>query len=202
VAADGGLILASASAGRAAILRDAGLAFRQQSADVDERALEAEAVSAGGIDAGKLALMLAEAKALDVSGREPEALVIGADQLMECGGVLYHKPASAEAAREQLSQLRGRTHSLHAALCVARGGEVLWRHLDRADLTMRDFSDAFADAYCRTEDEAVLRAVGVYRIEGPGVQLFSAIKGDHFTIMGLPLLPLLGYLREIGWLAE
>lgn len=202
MAAEGGLILASASAGRAAILRGAGLEFRQQSAEVDERALEAKAVSAGGVDAGKLALMLAEAKALDVSAREPAALVIGADQLMECGGVLYHKPVGAQAARDQLAALRGRTHSLHAGLCVARGGEVLWRHLDRADLTMRDFSDAFANAYCRSEDEAVLRAVGVYRIEGPGIQLFSAIEGDHFTIMGLPLLPLLGYLREIGWLAK
>jgi septum formation protein len=202
VAAEGGLILASASAGRAAILRGAGLEFRQQSAAVDERALEAQAVAAGGIDAGKLALMLAEAKALDVSARESGALIIGADQLMECGGVLFHKPAGVDAARQQLAQLRGRTHSLHAALCVARGGIVLWRHLDRADLTMRDFSDDFADAYCRSEDEAVLRAVGIYRVEGPGVQLFSAIKGDHFTIMGLPLLPLLGYLRDIGWLAS
>lgn len=202
MAAEGGLILASASAGRAAILRGAGLAFRQQSAAVDERGLEAQAVAAGGLDAGRLALLLAEAKALDVSAREPAALVIGADQLMECGGVLFHKPAGVEAARRQLAQLRGRTHSLHAALCVARGGEVLWRHLDRADLTMRDFSDAFADAYISAEDEAVLRAVGIYRIEGPGVQLFSAIEGDHFTIMGLPLLPLLGYLRDIGWLAR
>jgi septum formation protein len=121
---------------------------------------------------------------------------------MECGGLLYHKPAGIEAAREQLAQLRGRTHNLHAGLCVARGGAVLWRHLDRARLTMRDFSDAFADAYCRSEDETVLRSVGVYRIEGRGIQLFSAIEGDHFTIMGLPLIPLLRYLREIGWLAE
>lgn len=197
----GGLILASASAGRAAILRGAGLAFRRQSADVDERALEADAAAGGGVDAGTLALMLAEAKALDVSAREPGALVIGADQLMECGGTLLHKPASIEAARRQLAGLRGRTYSLNAGLCVARGGAVLWRHLDRAHLTMRQFSDAFLDDYLSGESEGVLRTVGVYRIEGPGIQLFSKIEGDHFTIMGLPLLPLLGYLREIGWLA-
>lgn len=197
----GGLILASASAGRAAILRGAGLVFVKQSASIDERALEADAAASGGVDAGTLALMLAEAKALDVSASEPGALVIGADQVMECGGTVYHKPVSVEAARRQLAALRGRTHSLNAALCVARGGVVLWRHLDRAHLTMREFSDAFLDDYIGGEDEGLLRTVGVYRIEGPGIQLFSRIEGDHFTIMGLPLLPLLGYLREIGWLA-
>jgi septum formation protein len=196
----GELILASASAGRAAILRGAGLDFRQQSAAIDERMLEAGAASGGGVDAGKLALMLANAKALEVSAREPAALVIGADQVMECGGTIYHKPANVEAARRQLIQLRCKTHSLSAGLCVAKGGAVLWQHLDRAHLTMRDFSDDFLDAYCRSEGETLLRSVGVYRIEGPGIQLFSNIEGDHFTIIGLPLLPLLGYLREIGWL--
>lgn len=198
----GDLILASASAGRAAILRGAGLDFRQQSAEIDERALEAAAASAAGVDAGRLALTLAAAKARDVSARDPAALVIGADQVMECGGVAYHKPATALAARQQLIQLRGKTHSLNAGLCVAKGGAVLWQHLDRAHLTMRDFSDDFLDCYCRAESETLLRTVGVYRIEGPGIQLFSKIEGDHFTIIGLPLLPLLGYLREIGWLAE
>jgi septum formation protein len=197
----GELILASASAGRAAILRGAGLDFRQRSAEIDERALEAEAASGGDADAGRLALMLAAAKARDVSAREPGALVIGADQVMECGGTIYHKPVSVEAARRQLIQLRGKTHSLNAGLCVARGGTVLWQHLDRAHLTMRNFSDDFLDAYCRSEGEAMLRTVGVYRIEGPGIQLFEKIEGDHHTIIGLPLLPLLGYLREIGWLA-
>ena len=196
------LILASASSGRAAILRGAGLDFRQQSADIDERALEAEAASGGEFDAGRLALMLAAAKAQDVSAREPAALVIGADQVMECGGVAYHKPATVEAARRHLMQLRGKTHSLNAGLCVARGGTVVWQHLDRAHLTMRDFSDDFLDAYCRSESETLLSTVGVYRIEGPGIQLFDKIEGDHHTIIGLPLLPLLGYLRDIGWLAS
>jgi septum formation protein len=197
----GELILASASAGRAAILRGAGLEFRQRSADIDERALEAESASGGDTDAGRLALMLAAAKARDVSAREPAALVIGADQVMECGGTVYHKPATVEAARRQLIQLRGKTHSLNAGLCVAQGGTVRWQHLDRADLTMRDFSDDFLDAYCSSENETLLSTVGVYRIEGPGIQLFEKIEGDHHTIIGLPLLPLLGYLREIGWLA-
>ena len=195
------LILASASTGRAAILRGAGLEFRQRPAEIDERALEAEAASSGAFDAGTLAQMLAAAKAMDVSAREPDALVIGADQVMECGGVAYHKPATLEAARRHLMQLRGRTHSLNAGLCVAKGGVVLWRHLGRAHLTMREFSDDFLDAYCRSEDEALLHTVGVYRIEGRGIQLFETIEGDHHTIIGLPLLPLLGYFREIGWLA-
>ena len=203
VSAMGGeIILASASAGRAAVLRGAGVAFRQQSAAIDERVLESKASSGGDVDAGKLATMLAAAKALDVSAREPAALVIGADQVMECGGTIYHKPASVDAAREQLIRLRGKTHRLSAGLCVAQGGAVLWQHLSRANMTMRDFSDDFLDAYCRSESETLLRTVGVYRVEGAGIQLFSKIEGDHSTIIGLPLLPLLSYLREIGWLAN
>jgi septum formation protein len=195
------LILASASAGRANSLRRAGIGFRQLPAAIDERALEIDAASGEtGIDAGGLALMLAAAKAEHVSRGAPEALVIGADQVMECGGVIIHKPATIEAARQQLAALRGRTHSLNAGICVARGGETLWRHLDRAQLTMRAFSDAFLDDYAAAEGETLLTSVGAYRIEGPGIQLFSRIEGDYFSIIGLPLLPLLGYLRQIGWL--
>jgi septum formation protein len=195
------LILASASAGRAEILRRAGIVFRQQRADIDERALEDEAAQReAGIDAGRLALLLAAAKAEHVSRSEPEALVIGADQVMECGGALLHKPASIEAARHQLAQLRGKTHSLNAGICIALGGETVWRHLDRAHLIMRRFSDAFLDEYCRGEGETLLKSVGAYRIEGPGIQLFAKVEGDYFSIIGLPLLPLLGYLRHIGWL--
>lgn len=196
-------ILASSSSGRAAILRGAKLPFRQEPANVDERALEAQAVAAsatGRVDAGEVALLLAAAKAQHISAQFPDALVLGADQVMECEGVLHQKPPSLAAAREQLAALRGRTHSLHAALCVARGGQVQWQYLDRARLTMREFSDAFLDDYCRTEGEVMLQSVGAYRIEGRGIQLFSTIGGDHFTIIGLPLLPLLGYLRDIEWL--
>lgn len=197
------LILASTSAGRAAMLRAAGLAFRQEPSQVDERAIEAGAAQAeGGLDAGKLALTLAAAKAEAVSARAPEALVIGADSVMECGGVAHHKPVDMEAAREQLLALRGRTHRLLSAACVAVAGRAVWRHVSEARLTMRDFSEDFLDVYLGMESEAVLLSVGGYRIEGPGIQLFADVNGDHFTIIGLPLLPLLGYLRGRGALME
>lgn len=194
------LILASASAGRAAVLRDAGLAFRQRPADIDERALEKAAARDGALNGDHLALMLASAKAEHVSLMEPDALVIGADQVMSCEGRLYQKPPNVAAACEQLRELRGKTHMLHAGLAVAKGGETLWRHLGLARLTMRPFSDAFLDAYAQAEGETLTRSVGAYRIEGPGIQLFSQVEGDHFTIIGLPLLPLLDYLRGIRWL--
>jgi septum formation protein len=194
------LLLASASAGRSAVLRGASLNFRQEPAKLDERALEAEARRNGAIDAGRLAMLLAEAKARAVSRLHPEALVIGADQVMACGGEQLSKPPTIEAARGQLRFLRGRTHSLHSAVALAWAGEPLWRHVGRADLTMRVFSEAFLASYLAAEGEAVLGSVGGYRIEGLGIQLFSEVEGDHFTIIGLPLLPLLDYLREIGWL--
>lgn len=194
------LILASASAGRAAMLRGAGLAFRQEPAQVDERALQAQAGRDGAIEPGQLASVLAGEKARAVSRLHRQALVIGADQVMSCAGRLLNKPPGIEAARDQLRFLRGRTHGLHSAVALAKGDETLWRFVDRADLTMRDFSDSFLESYLALEGEAVLASVGAYRIEGPGVHLFSRVEGDHFTIIGLPLLPLLGYLRDIGWL--
>ncbi|MGB0085181.1 MAG: Maf family protein [Rhodomicrobiaceae bacterium] len=197
------LILASASSGRADILRGAAMAFIQRPAAIDERALEADLVRReGGIDAGRLALALAAAKAEAISAGEPDFLVIGADQVMECAGVLYQKPPDVEAARDQLLQLRGRTHRLNSGICAARSGRVEWRHLAVAELTMCAFSERFLDDYCRAEGPAMLLSVGSYRIEGRGIQLFSKIEGDYFTIIGLPLLPLLGYLRDIGWLAS
>jgi septum formation protein len=198
---DAELILASASAGRAAVLRDAGLSFRTLPADIDERGIEAEMTHGdGGPDAGALATRLAAEKACAVSRLHPDALVIGADQVMECEGRLFQKPPDRAAARAQLGQLRGRTHSLHAGLAVGFGGEAIWGHLGSARLTMRDFSDAFLDGYVAAEGAALLGCVGSYRIEGRGIQLFSRVEGDHFTIIGLPLLPLLDYLRDIGWL--
>jgi septum formation protein len=199
----GALILASASAGRAAILRDAGITFRQVPAAIDERAIEARVVRQAGLLAPeRLALLLATEKARAVSRKHHEALVLGADQVMECSGKILHKPANYAAARDQLTQLRGQTHGLVSALALASGGEIVWRHVDSAALTMRDFSDAFLDAYIAAEGEAVLRSVGGYRIEGLGIQLFSHVQGDHFTIIGLPLLPLLGYLRNAGRLTS
>jgi septum formation protein len=198
---DAELILASGSAGRAAVLRAASLTFRTVPADIDERAIEAEMMRGdGGPGAGVLATRLAVEKAAAVSQLHPQALVIGADQVMECEGRLFQKPPDLAAAMTQLRELRGRAHSLHAGLAVALGGEAIWRHLDSARLTMRDFSEAFLDSYIAAEGAALLGCVGAYRIEGPGIQLFSSVEGDHFTIIGLPLLPLLGYLRDIGWL--
>jgi septum formation protein len=195
------LILASASAGRAELLRGAGLAFRQQTSAVDERAIEARMLEeSGGLEAGPLAMRLAAEKARAVSREHLDALVLGADSVTEYAGDLLHKPADVDAARAQLTRLRGRTHGLYSALALASRGEMVWRHVDHARLTMRDFSDAFLDAYIAAEGEILLRSVGCYRIEGRGIQLFTRIEGDHFTIIGLPLLPLLGYLRESGWL--
>jgi septum formation protein len=195
------LILASASAGRAAVLRDAGLPFHQEPAYIDERAIEAEAVLEDGVAvAEQVARRLAQEKAIAVSLHHPDAIVIGADQVMTCEDRIFHKPADLAAARKQLGELRGREHLLTAGLAVAMRGKVEWHHLDTARLQMRDFSDAFLDTYISQEGKALLGSVGAYRIEGLGIQLFSSVEGSHFTIIGLPLLPLLGYLRQIGWL--
>jgi septum formation protein len=197
------LILASASSGRADVLRGAAVTFRQVPASVDERALEARMLQqAESIDGARLATALAIEKAAAVSRLHPKAIVIGADQVMECDGVIFHKPADRAAARIQLQQLRGRTHRLHSGIAIARGGEAQWRHVDQARLTMRPFSDAFLDSYIESEAETLLASVGSYRIEGRGIQLFSQVEGSHFTIIGLPLLPLLGYLRNSGWLTK
>ncbi|MBX2805430.1 MAG: Maf family protein [Hyphomicrobiales bacterium] len=199
---DAPLILASASAGRADVLRNAGLHFSQAPSDIDEREIEARlAAEEGAHDETfpeRLAIALAEAKALAVSRNNPDALVIGADQVMACEGDILHKPETLNAARDQLARLRNRRHSLFSGISVAVRASIAWRHCERADLNMRDFSDEFLQTYCRTEGETMLRSAGAYRVEGPGVHLFSNINGDHYTIIGLPLLPLLGYLREIG----
>ncbi len=197
------LILASASAGRASVLRRAGIPFEQRPANIDERAIEADSMREQPKSGpGELAMMLACAKAENISRNEPSALVIGADQVMECGGRFYQKPSSIEAARDQLIHLRGRAHSLNSAVCVARNGKTVWRHLGLASLDMRTFTESFLDQYIETEGEALLQSVGAYRIEGRGVQLFSRVEGDIFTIIGLPLLPLLSYLRNADWLGR
>ena len=139
---------------------------------------------------------LAELKALRVSQREAEAYVIGCDQLLWADGTLFNKPASREAAADQLRTLRGKTHSLFTAVCLAKGGSVLWRQITRPKLTMRAFSDDFLESYLDTAGEAVLASVGGYQLEGPGSQLFSRVEGDYFSILGLPLLPLQDALRQ------
>ena len=188
------LVLASASPTRTGLLLRAGLAFEVDPARVDEDEVK-RALAGEGAPATEIAETLAELKATQVARRRPGDLVVGADQVLECAGVAYDKPPDAARARSQLQALRGRRHSLHAAVAVARDGALLWHHRGHAELTMRDFSDTFLDAYLATSGADVLGSVGAYRVEGPGIQLFAEIRGDWPTILGLPLLPLLDFLR-------
>jgi len=191
------LILASASKSRAAVLAAAGVAFSQIPADVDEASVKTE-MQARGQTAAACAAKLAEMKALAVSARHPSAYVIGCDQMLGCDGRWFDKPADMSAAREQLRALRGRTHMLFNGMVVTRADKTVWRTADQAELTMRDFSDDFLDAYLAQVGGQVLWSVGGYQLEGPGAQLFSAVRGDFFSILGLPLLPLLAFLRDHG----
>lgn len=191
------LILASKSPFRAAILQNAGIAFRAEAADIDERAAEAPLLKSGA-SAQDIASVLAEAKALEVSARLPEELVLGADQTLSLGDDLFHKPADMEAARRHLLKLSGKTHVLSSALVLARRGETVWRHVSTARLTMRSLSPAFIGQHLARVGKAALSSVGAYQYEGEGIQLFEKINGDYFTIVGLPLLPLLAELRRLG----
>ncbi len=191
------LVLASGSETRARLLRQAGLAVSIVPPVLDEGIIKA-GCQAGSVPAGQCAITLAEAKACQVARLDPEALVIGADQILVCDGIWYDKPADQVAARDQLSRLRGRRHELATAVTLARAGTPLWHCLDRACLTMRDFSDAALDAYLAGAGAAAFLSVGAYQLEGPGIQLFAAIAGDYFSILGLPLLPLLATLRDYG----
>ena len=195
------LVLASASASRAAVLRQAGLAIRQVPAGVDEEEVK-HSLRAEGADAAHVATALADLKAQQVSRRHPDAFVIGADQMLDCNGVWFDKPPDLDHARAHLASLRGRSHELITAAVVVRAGARLWQHVDRATLTMRPFSDAFIDGYLEAAGAEVCGTVGAYRLEGLGSQLFSRVEGDFFTILGLPLLPLLGFLRGHGIVAE
>ncbi len=189
------LILASASQVRVRLLGAAGVEFRIEPAEIDEAEFKRNG-RAGQTTPQDCALSLAEAKALRVSSRDPEALVVGADQILECGGTWFDKPTDISAAQLQLQALRGRTHLLATAACVVCGGERRWQHVSSPRLTVRNFSDEFLDAYLAAEGEAVLGSVGAYRLEAGGVQLFERISGDHFAILGLPLVELLKFLRE------
>ncbi len=195
------LVLASASSVRARLLEGAGVACEISPAHVDEevakRALLAEGVAASGVAAA-----LAELKALNVSQSRPELLVLGADQVLDLDGELLSKSESIEEGRKQLLRLRGRAHTLVSAAALARNGAVVWRHAGQARLWMRAFSDRFLESYLVRESEAVLGSVGGYRLEGFGVQLFERVEGDYFSILGLPLVPLLTALRDLGVLEE
>lgn len=191
------LVLASGSRIRATLLANARLDFTVDPATVDERAVEAPLLEAG-FPPEDIAQVLAEAKALDVAGRRPQDLVIGADQVLGLGNARFTKPADMEAARRQLLDLSGKTHELHSAVVLARGDEVLWRHVSTARLTMRALTPAEIGRYLALAGDAVLSSVGCYQLENVGVRLFERIEGDYFTILGLPLLPLLGELRVLG----
>ena len=197
--ADEPLVLASKSTIRHAILRDAGIPVAVEPADIDERAIEQRSAKE---DAGELAAVLACEKARTVAARFPGRLVLGADQTLALGERWFSKPADRAGARGQLAALRGQTHELHSAVALARGSSVLFEHREVARLTMRSFSDQFLEAYLDAAGAAVTASVGGYQLEKVGIQLFEHIQGDHFTILGLPLVPLLDYLRTAGWLAE
>ncbi len=192
------LVLASQSAARSALLQAAGLRFEARPARVDEAAVK-QACRAEGADAAETALTLAALKAQRI--RDPHALVIGADQILVCGDAWFDKPDGLDGARAQLRALRGRSHRLATAVACLRGGREVWRHVAEPRLRMRAFSDAFLEDYLAAEGDAVLSCVGAYRLEGLGVHLFDAVQGEHAAVLGLPLLPLLGFLRQHGVLA-
>jgi septum formation protein len=192
------LVLASKSAARRGMLQAAGIPVAAHPADIDERGIEAGSDQAGP---GDVAALLAREKALAVSAAMPDRLVVGADQTLAVGTTRFSKPADRDAARLQLKLLRGRSHELHSAVALVSGGLVVFRANAVATMTMRAFSDETLDRYLDATGAAVTSSVGGYQIEGIGIQLFERIDGDHFTILGLPLLPLLAALREAGALA-
>jgi septum formation protein len=191
-----GIVLASKSSARRAVLDGAGVPYEAATAGVDEDAVKA-GMLAEGASARDIADALAELKAIKVSRSRTE-FVVGADQTREFEGKLYDKAETLAEARARLQALRGKPHKLHSAVVVAKEGAPIWREVVTATLTMRDFSDAFLDDYLAHEGEAALGSVGCYRLEGPGAQLFSKIEGDYFAILGLPLMGLLDLLRRHG----
>jgi nucleoside triphosphate pyrophosphatase len=191
------LVLASRSAARRTLLEAAGIRIELRPADLDERSLEADAESQ---EPAAVAAFLARKKAAAVAASHPGRLVLGADQTLALGAKRFSKPADRTAARAQLQALRGRTHELHSAIAFVQDATVLFEHVDTAKLTMRLFSERFLDFYLDTIGDGATASVGAYQVEGPGVQLFERIEGDYFTILGLPLLPVLDFLRRQGCL--
>lgn len=205
-----GIVLASGSASRRQMLMAAGLVFNVIPSSIDEAIIKRDVEAIDPVPslktAREIAQRLALAKAADVASRQSDTVVIGADQTLallisgadgdRCRS--FDKPAGAVEARAQLAEMRGRTHVLCSAVAVVAPGHAAWTIVEEARLTMRDFSDAFLDSYLKSAGDAVCTSVGAYQLEGPGIQLFERIDGDYFTILGMPLLPLLGELRRIG----
>lgn len=199
----GQLVLASASRIRAEMLRASGLDIDVRPSTVDEPSIkEALKVERGEMSGDDLAAVLAQAKAVDVSRQDASSLVIGADQVLSLDGKLYDKPVDQDDARNTLCELRGRTHHLHTAVACASAGEVVWHHEASVALTMRDFSNEFLGLYMGERGDDLLTSVGAYKLEGSGAQLFTSIDGDYFSVLGLPLLELLGFLRSTGAIAS
>ncbi len=191
------LILASQSPFRRMLMENAGLAFETRAAEIDERVVEA-ALADRNPTPPQVAEALAIEKAQDVASRSPGALVIGSDQTLSLDGRVFHKPADMAEAKSHLMAMSGRTHALNCGIALVRDGQMLWSHVSIAHLTMRPLSAAFIDRHLARVGERVLASVGAYQLEGEGVQLFERIDGDYFAILGLPLLPLLAKLRELG----
>lgn len=191
------LLLASKSAARKALLAAAGIPFEAVGAEIDERVHEAR-LRETDAEPGEIAAHLARAKARAVAGRNPDRLVVGADQILSLDALIFAKPRDIDEAQAQLARLSGRRHHLHSALCVARGNGVLFEAADTATLTCRKLGAEFIARYVAAMGKSLLDSVGAYQVEGLGVHLFARIDGDHATILGLPLLPLLAFLRQEG----
>lgn len=191
------LILASASASRQMLMRNAGLRFSSIPAAIDERAIDAR-LEAAGATPETIALELAKAKAVAVSRLYPDDYVIGSDQTMSLGSRIYHKAKDMAEAHANLLSLSGKTHRLNCGIAIAKNGEIVWEAVSLAEMTVRDLSPGYISRYLERAGSQVLSSVGAYQLEGEGIQLFTSIDGDYFTILGLPLLPLLIQLRELG----
>lgn len=192
---DSQIILASGSASRRAMLEQVGLIFEVVVKPVDEVEIR-ESLRAEGASAGDVAVALSELKAQRVSRTHPDALVIGSDQMLDCGGIWFEKPADRDHARAHLQALSGRDHHILTGVVICQGGQRIWHHLEKATLSVRPLSETFIDDYLDRLGDSVLSSVGAYQLEGLGAQIFSKIQGDYFTILGLPLLPLLTFLRD------
>ncbi len=195
------LVLASKSAPRRALLEAAGIPLVIDPADIDERAAEAASQKEAATPEGA-ALLLARVKAFETANRNPGKLVLGADQTLALGNERFSKPKSRNAAREQLKKFSGKTHALHSGIAVVQDNKALFETVSSAHLTMHKLTDAFLDGYLDAAGERVMQSVGAYQLESIGVNLFEKIEGDHFTILGMPLMPLLAYFRKSGMIVS